>query len=109
MTDRDERLRGAPLDRKRDGWVSAGVIEPSCAEAVRLVAAHPDWLDLAGQRVVVLGAGAEMGPLTALLRWGAEVVAVDLPRPPLWPRPLATADPYAGRLSVPGSGAGGPD
>ena len=102
---RGERLRGAALDRQLDRWVTAGVIEPSCAEAVRLVAAHPDWLDLAGQRVVVLGAGAEMGPLTALLRWGAEVVAVDLPRPPLWQRLLATADRYAGRLRVPVSGA----
>ena len=47
------------------------VIEESCAEAVREVAANPDWLDLSDQRLVVLGAGAEMGPLPAVLGWGA--------------------------------------
>ena len=57
-----------------------------------------------GAPVVVLGAGAEMGPLTALLRWGADVVAVDLPRPALWQRLLDTAHRYAGRLHVPVAG-----
>jgi hypothetical protein len=99
-----ERLRGADLDRQLDRWVAAGQVEPSCAEAVRLVAANPDWLDLSGRRVVVLGAGAEMGPLTALLRWGAEVVAVDLPRPALWQRLIGTAERYAGRLHLPVTG-----
>lgn len=105
-----ERLRGAELSRQLDRWVAAGVVEPSCAEAVRLVADNPDWLDLAGRRVVVLGAGAEMGPLTALLRWGAEVIAVDLPRPALWQRLVDTANRYAGRLRVPVAGdPAGPD
>jgi hypothetical protein len=107
---RGERLRGADLDRQLDRWVAAGVVEPSCAEAVRLVADNPQWLDLSDQRVVVLGAGAEMGPLTALLRWGADVVAVDLPRPALWQRLLAIANRYAGRLYLPVVGDGaGPD
>ena len=61
------------------------------AAAVRTVAAHPEWLSLPGTTVAVLGAGAEMGPLTALLRWGATVAAVDLPRPVLWQRVLDTA------------------
>ncbi len=104
------RLRGAELDRQLDRWVAAGVVEPSCAEAVRVVAGNPDWLDLSGRPVVVLGAGAEMGPLTALLRWGAEVIAVDLPRPALWQRLLDTANRYAGRLRVPVAGdPAGPD
>jgi hypothetical protein len=51
--------------------------------------------------VVVLGAGAEMGPLQALLRWGATVAAVDLPRPALWRRVLETAERGAGTLLVP--------
>jgi hypothetical protein len=96
-----ERLRGDDLRRQLDRWVTAGVIEPSCADAVRAVLANPDWLDLSDQRVVVLGAGAEMGPTQALLRWGADVVAVDLPRPALWSRLFETADRYAGRLHVP--------
>jgi hypothetical protein len=98
---RGERLRGDALHRRLDGWLAAGVIEPSAAEAVRRVAANPDWLDLSGRRVVVLGAGAEMGPLTALLSWGAEVVAVDLPRPAIWQRLFATTRRYAGRMTYP--------
>jgi hypothetical protein len=101
---RGERLRGSDLNRQLDRWVAGGVVEPSCAEAVRLVADNPQWLDLSGERVVVLGAGAEMGPLTALLRWGADVVAVDLPRPALWQRLLGTVDRYAGRLHMPVAG-----
>ncbi|MGY2082726.1 hypothetical protein [Blastococcus sp. SYSU DS0539] len=95
------RLRGDALLHRLDGWVTAGVVEPSCAEAVRTVAAHPEWLSLPDRTVVVLGAGAEMGPLTALLRWGARVAGVDLPRAPLWERVLGTARAGAGTLLVP--------
>jgi hypothetical protein len=98
---RGERLRGDALQRQLDRWVEAGTIEPSCAQAIRLVTASPDWLDLSDRRVVVLGAGAEMGPLRALLRWGGDVVGVDLPRPDLWSRVLDAARAGAGRLTVP--------
>ncbi|MBB3083002.1 hypothetical protein [Geodermatophilus sabuli] len=95
------RLQGDALLRQLDAWVAAGVVEPSCAEAVRTVAAHPEWLALPDTTVVVLGAGAEMGPLTALLRWGARVAGVDLPRAPLWERVLDTARRGAGTLLLP--------
>jgi hypothetical protein len=98
---RGERLRGAALERQLDAWVTTGVVEPSCAEAIRLVMANPDWLDLSDQRVVALGAGAEMGPVRSVLRWGGDVVAVDLPRPPVWRRLLETAERHGGRLHVP--------
>jgi len=105
-----QRLRGDALLRQLDDWVTAGVVEPSCAEAVRTVAAHPEWLAAPDSTVVVLGAGAEMGPLTALLRWGARVAGVDLPRAPLWERVLDTARGSAGTLLVPvGEPAAGPD
>jgi hypothetical protein len=104
---RGARLRGADLARRLDAWVAAGVVEPSCAEAVRAVAAHPEWLALPGRTVAVLGAGAEMGPLTALLRWGATVAAVDLPQPHLWQRVVDTARRAAGTLLVPTSEDGG--
>jgi hypothetical protein len=42
-----------------------------------------------------------MGPLQALLRWGARVAAVDLPRPEVWRRLLATGRDGAGTLLVP--------
>src|SRR3712207_4171564 len=102
---RGERLRGDALLRRLDTWVECGSVEPSAAEAVRAVAEHPEWLALPDTTVVVLGAGAEMGPLTALLRWGARVAGVDLPRPALWERVLDTARRGAGTLLYPDGGA----
>jgi hypothetical protein len=102
---RGERLRGDALLRRLDTWVECGVLEPSAAEAVRTVVAHPEWLPLPDTIVIVLGAGAEMGPLTALLRWGARVAGVDLPRPALWERVLDTARRGAGTLLYPDGGA----
>jgi hypothetical protein len=81
--------------------VDSGVIEPSCADAVRTVAAHPEWLRLPGRTIAVLGAGAEVGPLAPLLGWGARVIAVDLPRPGVWERILDTARRSGGTLLVP--------
>ncbi|NUR72609.1 MAG: hypothetical protein HOU81_17465 [Hamadaea sp.] len=98
---RGHRLAGDELRRQLDKWVEAGVVEPSCADAVRMVLANPDWLALDERRIAVLGAGAEMGPVHSLLRWGADVVAVDLPRPAIWERLAATTRRYAGRLHVP--------
>jgi hypothetical protein len=105
---RGQRLRGDALARQLDAWTAAGVIEPSCADAVREVAANPDWLDLADQRIVVLGAGAEMGPVHTLLRWGAGIVAVDLPRPAIWSRLLETNARYGGSLHLPVRGPSAP-
>lgn len=96
-----QRLLGAPLRRQLDLWVERGIIEPSCAEAVDEVAARPTWLDLRDVHIVVLGAGAELGPLSALLRWGAHVSAVDVVRPDLWRRVLADARRLAGTVHVP--------
>ncbi|MGD9957908.1 hypothetical protein [Nocardioides sp.] len=102
-----ERLGGDALRRRLDTWVLAGVVEPTVREAVLTVLENPAWLRLESDAVVVLGAGAEMGPLRALLRWGASVVALDLPRPALWQRVLETSS--AGTLIVPGLGPGEPD
>jgi hypothetical protein len=98
---RGERLSGSALLRQLDAWVAAGVIEPSCADAVRAVAASPEWLALPGSTVVVLGAGAEVGPLPVLLSWGARVIGIDLPRPDIWDRVLETARRSGGTLLVP--------
>ncbi|MDO5710631.1 MAG: hypothetical protein Q4P32_02675 [Micrococcales bacterium] len=94
-------LRGQALLRQLDAWVLRGVMEPDTAVAVRRVMDHPEWLRLPGRTAVVLGAGAEMGPLGSLLRWGADVAAIDLPRPALWRRLLAEVRDHAGRLIVP--------
>ncbi len=98
---RGERLAGDALRRQLEVWTEHGVLEPSAADAVRDVLDHPEWLALPGRTVAVLGAGAEMGPLTALLRWGATVAAVDLARPALWERVLGSAARGAGTLLVP--------
>ena len=96
-----ERLRGDALARRLDTWVVAGIIEPTCADAIRAVAAHPEWLRLPGQTVAVLGAGAEIGPLPVLLGWGATVAGIDLPNPALWDRVLRTAQGSGGTLLIP--------
>src|SRR5262245_14167114 len=98
---RGERLRGADLARRLDAWVDAGIIEPSCADAVRAVVDHPDWLRLPGRTVAVLGAGSEIGPLPVLLRWGATVAGIDLPEPRIWEPVLQAARSSAGTLVIP--------
>ncbi len=94
-------LTGADLRHQLDVWVAKGVVEPSFANALETLIAHPEWLDLTGEDFVVLGAGAEMGPLRSLLDWGATVWAVDLPRAEPWRRIIASAQKRAGRLKVP--------
>jgi hypothetical protein len=98
---RGHRLRGDAVRRRVDAWTEAGVVEPSLADAVGAVLDNPDWLRLEGHTVAVLGAGAEMGPLPSLLRWGARVAALDLPRPPIWQRVLQLAQDGAGTLVAP--------
>ncbi|HEX5297177.1 MAG TPA: hypothetical protein VFW50_09330 [Streptosporangiaceae bacterium] len=98
---RGERLSGDALLRRLEAWVAAGVIEPSCADAVAKVAASPQLLALPGRTVAVLGAGAEIGPLSVLLSWGVRVAAVDLPSPAIWDRVLGMARGSAGTLLVP--------
>lgn len=103
---RGEALRGDAVRRQVDDWVERGVAEPSLADAIGAVLDHPEWLALPDHTVAVLGAGAEMGPLRSLMRWGARVAAVDLPRPELWTRVLDVARDGAGTLLVPVGSAG---
>ena len=95
------RLEGSALRAQLDDWVTRGVVEPSVATAIGAVIDNPDWLDLADLKLVFLGAGAEMGPLRSVLRWGGDVVAVDIPRPDLWRRLLDETRKYAGWLHLP--------
>ncbi|HEU4492253.1 MAG TPA: hypothetical protein VFR74_15430 [Jiangellales bacterium] len=98
---RGQRLAGDDLRRRLDSWVAAGVVEPSHADAVLEVASQPEWLDLRDTTVVALGAGAELGPYVPLVRWGAHVVGVDLPRPDVWQRLLDRVRASPGRLTLP--------
>lgn len=101
---RGRRLVGAELDEQLDDWVARGVVEPTFADAIREVRDHPEWLRLEGETVVVLGAGAEMGPYRSLLRWGADVAAIDLPRPDIQQRIREQAREGAGRVFLPAGG-----
>ncbi|MEP7019530.1 MAG: hypothetical protein ABI808_02685 [Pseudonocardiales bacterium] len=96
-----EWLAGDALSRQLDVWGTAGVLEPSAADQIRTLLAHPDWLRLDGQTIVVLGASAEMGPLPHLLRWGARVAALELPRPELWHALMDGVRDTAGTLLAP--------
>lgn len=98
---RGDLLSGDALHRQLDRWVDAGTAEPSFAEAIRRVVAHPDWLDLSDRTFVVAGAGAEMGPLAPLCRWNARLALIDLPRPALWERILATVREGGAEAVVP--------
>lgn len=98
---RGRRLFGDDLRRQIASWVESGIAEPGFAEAIDLVAANPEWLDLRDIDIAVLGAGAELAPTRSLLRWGAHVHAVDLPRADIWQRLIATTRSTAGRLRIP--------
>lgn len=98
---RGRRLSGEALRLQLDLWVKRGSLEPSAADAVREVMDHPEWLAMPGRTMVVLGAASEMGPLRSLLRWGATVAAIDLPKRDIWRSTVDLATRSAGDLLVP--------
>ena len=105
---RGEQHRGDGLRRLVDGWADSGTIEPSCADALHEVVDHPEWLDLHDRSFAVLGAAAELGPVSSLLGWGAHVAAVDLPTPRLQQRLLEHARAGAGSMDLPVAADGSP-
>ena len=98
---RGRELRGHELEAQLDSWVRSRVVEPSFAVAIRRVIEHPEWLALPGRRVAIIGAGAEMGPLEPLSRWGAHVIAIDLPVERIWKRVTDAIRQGAGRATIP--------
>jgi len=97
---RGQELRGDALRRQLDTWVSRGTIEPSCRTALSRVLDEPEMLRLSDRAFALLGAGAELGPLDPLSRWGAHVVAVDVPSERVWERVHRTTAAGAGTLTV---------
>lgn len=99
-------LAGDELRGQLAAWVDRGIVEPSFAAAVEEVVDHPEWLALPGHRALLIGAGAEMGPLETLLSWGADVLAIDLPRSRAWRYKKGLASRGAGTLTFPVDPAG---
>jgi hypothetical protein len=98
-------LKGDALIAQLEAWVRYGTIEASAGAAIAQVA-QSGWLDLreSGMYFVLLGAGAAMGPLQALLSLGANVIAVDVPQsvvPNIWKRIIGTARDSCGTLTFP--------
>ena len=98
---RGKRIFGNDLRKQIDTWVTEGVAEPSFGVALHLLMDNPDWLDLSGTDIAVLGAGAEMAPTRSLLRWGARIHALDLPRPEIWQRLIDIARNTSGSIRIP--------
>lgn len=95
------RIFGQDLRRQIDKWVNTGTAEPSFGNALHLVMDNPDWLDLRETDIAILGAGAEMAPTRSLLRWGAHIHALDLPRPDIWQRLIDITRNTPGSLRIP--------
>ena len=98
---RGERLYGSALQRRLDTWVSEGVIEPSCADAVRPWPRTPTGWPCPARRSSCSGRAPKWGRCRCCSSWGARVIGVDLPRPVIWERVLANGAARRGTLLVP--------
>ncbi|AKU18243.1 hypothetical protein [Luteipulveratus mongoliensis] len=82
-------------------WVEQGLMEPAFGTAIEYAIDHPDVLSAPDHTVVVLGAGAAMGPLAQLARWGADVVGLDVPDAAVQARIKELARSGSGVLRLP--------
>jgi hypothetical protein len=94
-------LEGKALEDVLSRWQATHVLEPSAADALRLCAQNPQWFDLSDLHFALLGAGSEAGPLTWLLKWRANIYAVDLPRQATWDRIVMLAQAGNAVVHVP--------
>ncbi len=94
-------LEGDSLKRELVRWRDSHLAEPDCVEKLLGLLDDPSPLDLREKTFVLLGAGAEVGPLRPLLEWGATVVAVDMDRPEVHERISSLARTTAGRVLFP--------
>lgn len=96
-----KNLKGDALKVQIDKWVKDGVIETSCGAAMAKVADNPEWCDLSDTYFVLFGASSAMGPFFKLMDLGANVIALDLDRPPIWEKLLKETRSRAGKLIFP--------
>jgi len=95
------QLKGDDLIKQLRKWANYGTIEPSAAEAIEMVVKNPKWVDLSDRYFVLLGAGSAMGPFLVLMALGANIIAVDLDRAPIWKRLLTIAEQSCGTITFP--------
>jgi len=96
-----KELKGDALVAQLKKWANNGTIEPSAAEAISMVAKNNTWVDLSDKYFVLLGAGSAMGPFLVLMALGANIIAVDLDRAPIWKRLLTVAENSCGTITFP--------
>ncbi|WP_063711930.1 hypothetical protein [Nocardia sp. BMG111209] len=95
------RLAGAALRDRLYRWRDLGALEPGFVAALERVIDDPSLLALPGRQLVLIGAGAEMGPLEPLSEWGAQLLALDVPVPAVADRIAGIARRGAGSVTVP--------
>jgi len=94
-------LKGDQLKEQLRKWASYGTIENDAAEAIEMVVNNNKWADLSDKYFVLLGAGSAMGPYSFLLSLGANIIALDLDRAPIWQRLIGIAQNSCGTLTFP--------
>lgn len=98
---RGQILQGSALVEQLHSWADDGIVEPAFVAALIALIDQPDALRLPGRTVVLLGAAASMGPLIHLTRWGAAVMAIDVPVPSVQARLHEAAHLGASRVLLP--------
>jgi hypothetical protein len=98
-----DNLKGKELLAQLDKWVKKGVMESDARDAVAAMVKQPELHSTAlkDRYFVLLGAGSAMGPLRVLLELGANIIAVDINREPVWSRLIAMARNSPGTMIVP--------
>lgn len=98
-------LEGDALDAQVGHWAENGTMTAIAAKRIREVAANPQWLNLAGSMIGVLGAGAELAPTRFLLDYGAKVAGVIRPDSRRYLPLVNDARKLAGTLDLSPAGA----
>jgi len=94
-------ISGQELKTQVQKWVEYGTIEPSAGDAIIACVDNPSWIDLSDRYFVLLGAGSAMGPFEILMSLGANVIAIDLDRAPIWQRLINRARKSSGSITFP--------
>lgn len=100
VTYQGKSLQGKDLNKQMDKWVKSGIAEPSAATSIRKLASVPAS-NLAGKLFVIFGGAGEMAPTVGLLRAGATIVMIELPRPEVWQRLISEVRKTPGTLIFP--------